>query len=478
MRPVLLAALVLGSSLRAADPAEQLTKLNVSAVDAHGQPVTDLTAADFQITDDGKPQPIVFFRYTAGKPAQTELGPREYSNRSPVQRPPIVILFDMLNDRLMGDAVIRGEMVDALKNLEQSENIYLYLLTPRGELFPVHPLPRPDTVLKPETEPWTRQIAPILDQALKPFIGFHQVDELDPKNRYQETIAALSDLGGQMTEASSPRYLIWVTHGMPIFAYSMSVRGRLDFTDPLRNFFGRLGLSQILVYPVDQSRRGAGADPTSYSTQTLDEAAELTGGRRLTSDRVGDAVTQTMADLRANYEISYASPWQKVDKKRHKIHVTTTRKEVRVQSMQAYYVLPAPAAQDAQRATFESDIHSPFRATDIGVRVSITPTADSKSFNINIFVDPADLLLKKAGENRTGHIDVMLAGYSAEGFDQASKPMPFNFNLTTEQYETGMRGGLAIHQGLSVKPSTERVRVVVYDPALNASGSVDVPLKP
>ena len=115
---VLLPALVLGSLLRAADAPEQLKKLNVAALDAHGQPVTDLTAADFQVFDDGKPQPILYFRFTSAKPKQaTALGPREYSNRSGAPHDPVVILFDMLNDRIMGDAIVRTEIVDGLKNL-------------------------------------------------------------------------------------------------------------------------------------------------------------------------------------------------------------------------------------------------------------------------------------------------------------------------------------------------------------------------
>ena len=479
MRHWLLAALVLGSSIRVADAQEQFSKLNVVALDTHGQPVTGLTRDDFQVLDDGKPQPIVFFRFTGAKSAQTALAPREYSNRSAPLRPPVAILFDMLNDRVLGDAVTRKEIVDALQNLEFSGNLYLYILTPRGELFPVHPLPAPDTVLTPETEPWTRQIAPILDQALKPFVGFHQVDELDIKNRYEESIAALNDLGGRMTEATGPKYLVWITHGFPIFGYSMSVRARVDFTDPLRNFYERLAMSQILLYPIDQSMRGAGADPLTYSTETLQEAADLTGGRRLTSDRVNDGIAQAMTDARANYEIAFQLPEQKPDKKRHKLRVTTSRKDIRLQTVQAYYVLPPLPPANLERNAIDRTIHSPFEATDIGVRASILPAADAKSFTLNIWVDAADLLLLKSGDNRTGHIELLIAGYDANGFQQASKPVPFDLNLTPAQFESRLaHGGLAIHQPFAINDSVQRIRVIAYDPGLNATGSVTVPVKP
>lgn len=477
MRRVLLAALVLGISLRAADPVDPLRKLNVAVLDAHGQPVTDLTASDFQILDDGKPQPIVFFR-SGGKTGQTTLAAREYSNHASQPRPMIAILFDMLNDRLLGDAAVRTEIVDSLKNMESGENIYLYLLTPKGELFPVHPIPRPDTELQPEAEPWTRQIGPILDQALKPFIGFHQVDELDPKNRYRETVAALSELGGQMNEVTGRKTLVWVTHGFPLIGYSMSVRGRIDVTKQVQDFFGRMALSQILMYPVDQSRRGAGAALDTYSAQTLDEAAELTGGRRLTSDRVGDAITQSLADARANYEVAYAISAARSDKKRHKIKVTATRKDVHIETLQAYYDSQTASAEDLEQSAIGNAIHSPFDATDVGVKASLTPASEALKFTLNIAIDPADLLLAKTGDLHTGSIEVLLAGYDTNGVQQASKPIPFNLKLTEAQLEAAGKGGLTIHQTLTVRDTTMRVRVVVYDARRSATGSVTVPVKP
>lgn len=478
MRRLLLVALLLSPALRAADSQEQLNKLNVIALDAHGQPVTGLTTADFQIFDDGKPETIVWSRFVGTKSAKTALGPREYSNRSGTPGHIITILFDMLNDRLLEDAVVRSEMVEALKDLESSDNVFLYLLTPRGELFPVHPIPQPDAQLKPETEPWTRQIASILDQAMKPFVGFHQVDELDIKNRYQETVTAMGDLGGRMMESSGPRYLVWVTHGFPIYGYSMSVRSRVDFTNPLRTFYQRLAVSQILLYPVDQSRRGAGADPTSYSTQTLDEAAELTGGRRLTSDRVNDGIQQTMTDARADYQIAYQVPKETLDKKRHKIRVATTRKDVRIQSADAYYVLPPTPPETLERTALERAIHSPFEATDIGLRASIAPMADSKNVTLTVRVEPADLLLRTSGDNCTGHFQLVVALYDANGVRQVSDPVPFNLNLTPRQIEIASHGGVTLHQTVVLDDSIQRIGVMVYDPALNATGSVNVPVKP
>ena len=282
-----------------------------------------------------------------------------------------------------------------------------------------------------------------------------------------------------MTEISGRRSLVWVTHGFPIFGYSLSVRGRLDFTDPLRNFYQRLALSQVLLYPVDQSRRGAGEDPTTYSAQTLEEASDITGGRRLTSDRASDGIAAALTDDRANYEIVYRIPSAKPDpKKRHKIRIATTRKDVRVQSANAYYVLPPVPSDTLLRAAFENAIHSPFEATDIGIRASVAPSADGKGLNLSIFVDPADLMLGTSGDDHTGAIDFMIGAYGASGLDQASKPASFGLKLTPQEFETASRTGLSIRQTINVKDTTQRVRVIVYDPNLNSTGSLEIPVKP
>lgn len=77
-------ALVL-AVLRGDDPADlKLLDLNVVALDIHEHPVNDLTVDDFQVTDAGKPQKIVFFRHrdTALRQAP-KLAPNEITNREP-----------------------------------------------------------------------------------------------------------------------------------------------------------------------------------------------------------------------------------------------------------------------------------------------------------------------------------------------------------------------------------------------------------
>src|ERR1700684_1063475 len=101
-----------------------LNKLDVAAIDNHGQPVTGLRASDFQVFEDGKAKQIAYFRFTGAIPWR-----------------PTVILIDFLSDRMMSDSVIGKEVGAALKKLETSGDVYLYFLTNRGDVFPIHGLP-------------------------------------------------------------------------------------------------------------------------------------------------------------------------------------------------------------------------------------------------------------------------------------------------------------------------------------------------
>src|ERR1039457_7133103 len=75
-----------------------LIHLHPVALDASGQPVTDLTAGDFKIVDQTKSQTIFAFHKPATGPA-APLAPLEFSNRPGGIMPhSTVILFDLMNE--------------------------------------------------------------------------------------------------------------------------------------------------------------------------------------------------------------------------------------------------------------------------------------------------------------------------------------------------------------------------------------------
>jgi hypothetical protein len=75
--------------------------LNVIAFDDKGHVVGDLTSKDFQVMDQGKPQPITFFRHDE-------------------RQATVVILFDLLNEGLGAQSYGAQEIIRTLEHLESS----------------------------------------------------------------------------------------------------------------------------------------------------------------------------------------------------------------------------------------------------------------------------------------------------------------------------------------------------------------------
>src|ERR1035438_304445 len=94
--------------------------------------------------------------------------------------------------------------------------------------------------------------------------------------------------------------------------------------------FDRSGVS---IYPVRMVMMGSpdsmgGAGTTGLgSIDTLDQFAELTGGRPNAGKDIGAAVRQAISDMRTSYQIGYYPPEKNWDDKFHKIRPTRTRKE-------------------------------------------------------------------------------------------------------------------------------------------------------
>ena len=461
----------------------QLKKLNVAALDRQGEPVAGLQSGDFQVFEDGKAQKIAFFRFTgdhpppAGKPA-----PGEYSNRSGATLRGTVILIDLLNDRVMSGSIINEEISRSLKNFESSAGLYLYILTASGSLYPIHPLPKPGSEAtpggEPPQEPWTRNIAPLLQEALKNVFSLRPVDEREVTTRFDLTMKALLEVGSQMRLLSGRTNLVWVTHGIPLYGLSIAEQGRVDFTNPLRKICQALAQAQIVVYPVEQSLRGAAAAMGTESDQSLDEFSGITGGRSYRSGGVGEAIQQAMTGSRANYQIAYYSGSVKQDGKHHKLRVTCARKEAHLETQMGFYILaPLASPADIERNAFEAALASPFDASEIGLRARVAADPSTKqNLRLEIRIDPADLLLRQEQDRRTGKVSLLFAAYGAAGLKQPGSTIPINIKLTAEQYETAIRDGIEFHQAIHFDETVRKVRVVVVDGEVGSAGSVTIPI--
>ncbi len=485
------------AALRGDDSEDRkLLDVNVVALDNRGQPVNDLTADDFSITDAGKPQKIAFFRHRdATKWQAPNLAANEFSNRGPSGIPhATVILFDLMNEGFASRGVAANQIIKYLEPLENSDYLYLYILNIEGRLFSVHGLPIGEENPEPGTAPWTKKIKPLMDQSLKTTLHARPVD-VDVAIRVQLTFAALDMLAVQLSRVPGRKNVVWVTDGVPIgLGPIRSDTGDfVDFTPQLRQLSQALERSGVAIYPVRQVMLGSpdqiggtsggngatgGTGMGSQSIATLDEFANVTGGRPNAGKDIGAALKQAMADAAVSYQLGYYEPDRNWDNKFHKLKITCKRKGVHIQAKTGYYAWANQPGAVSEQA-IRSIAPTPFDAAEIGLRGSLaTDPKDKKMAHLEARIDAKDIALGQEGDHFEGQLRVALIGYQIDGHMEASKVMPVTLHYTAEERDKAFAEGITLSQNVGISDQINKVRLVVFDRGSNAIGSLTIPVNP
>jgi len=492
-------------------PATQVN-LNVVALDAKGQSVLDLSAADFHVWDNGEPQTISSFRRReprASPPAT--LGPRQFSNRFANDIPhATVILFDLMNMQFSDRGYVANELVRSLQHFEFGDNLYLYLITTNGGLYPVHGLPGSGGEGTVKDDAWTRDIKAKLDEALRITLAKRPMEiYFDVDARVRTTFATLSVVAARLAGVPGRKNIVWLTHGVPIsLSPNRSYTGEwIDYTPYIHQLSDTLDRAGVSIYAVQQSPPGSvnglgadtgpvgvapagaggvgasagGATATTGmgSEETLDEFANLTGGRAYRNNDIAGAIKQAINDVKQSYVLTYAPPPGNWDGKYHKVRITCTRKGVRVQARQGYLAVAEKAASGKQADdAIEAAMLSSLDAAEIGLRGTATPLpGDPPALRVVVRIDLGDVRLTPDGDAFTGQLETRFIEYLDDGSMRQTKPASLNLHLTREQRDAAMNDGYSVTEDLAVSSHLEQIRAIVFDIGSAAIGSLSVPLR-
>ena len=468
------------------DTHAKLVDLNVVVVDNKGQPVDDLTAGDFEVTDAGKKRQIAVFRHNNRRlPEIQPIRPNEFSNRSGASTShATLVLFDLLNERFGTRGFAANQIVRELEKMETADSLYLYFLTLDGRLFAVHGLPE-EEALQSKGPPWTRRIKPMMDTAMRR-LSLVRPFEMDVYARIQLTFNALDELATQLSRFPGRKNVVWVTDGVPIMLGPQhSYTGEpVDYTPQLRqlsDWFDRCGGS---IYPVRQvmlgspEAMGAAYGSGIGSEETLDQLAGLTGGRPTGSKDVGAAVRQAMSDVLTSYQIGYYSSEDNWDRKFHKLRVTCKRKGVRVQAKSGYYALPETRELEAQQAV-DGAMSTPVDAAEIGLRVALSIDQNDKLHaNISMMIDANDIAFAREGDGYAGQIMFSVASYIANGRIVSSPIIPSDLYYSASEHDPTRKAEIAFHREIQLGEGVNKVRLIVFDcGSSKAIGSVTIPIQ-
>lgn len=310
--------------------------LTVTASDSKGRPVTDLTCADFEVTDEGKPMRIAPCVASSPQPVTT------------------MIVWDLLNT-VRGHRGYQSELlIHTLEAMKPGTRVSLYVLTNRGDVYPVHALGTEGS--------WTAQARSLVDHSLQEITAFRPMDNQNEGIRAGTTFLRLSELEEQLREVAGAKSMVWITSGVPnlmLCPYGCRdvlfpgetdkyVAGKcsancpllghgdcIDYAPFLRRFTQELGRANIGLYTVEETPIGglARADHGS-SKDTLRQLRDLSGARLFERGDIDKAVTSAIDDASARYQLTLESP---ADGRYHKLHIVGTRKGVRLQAPAGYF---------------------------------------------------------------------------------------------------------------------------------------------
>lgn len=258
----------------------RLVKLSVIVKDKQGNPVTNLTSADFAIRDQNKPQKLRFFLVESSDPPTAPavtLPPDTYSNRPSElgHVPPSVtmILFDGLNTALVDQAYARAQVIKFLKQVQPQDHVALYALG--RQLSVIHDFTTDSSRLVASLDKSTPQTAGDLDASTPQDVesGDVNVDSLLQnmfqheanfyiEDRVNVTVQALMAIADHVSPLPGRKNLIWVSGSFPFSVGYENVDDLLAnlnnpsheqilFADDVEKAARALNDANIAVYPVD-----------------------------------------------------------------------------------------------------------------------------------------------------------------------------------------------------------------------------------
>lgn len=452
----------------------QLVRARVLVTDARGEPVTDLAARDFHVTDQAKNQDVVFLHPPMRVHAPATAGPGEVHNRATLAAPhTTVILLDLLNQLQVNRLESFRKIEKALPSLSSSEHVYLYQLNIDGALEPLVPMKNGKGAILEPPKDWHKDASRLLEKTASGLARPRPAGLLQ-EDVVKKTYVALETLANQLVAFPGARDILWVTDGVP------------SVSNPRTPCSGDW-LECALYVPhlsVTLDRAGAAVHTLSYGsglpspvTLAMEDLTGSTGGRTFFAEEIHAVLDQLSAAAASSYFLAFAPPPNQWDNKFHKLRITCDRKGGKVYARQRYYAFPDQAQVPAiEFAAMTAQLKLPADAPEISLRGKAAPSSKPGARFVQIRIDPADLLTVPQDGAVAGQVSVIYAQYGPKDLLGATPVSTFNLRLSPQQRDAAVKDGLAFDQDILIDPRARTLRFLIYDRGARFLGSLTLPL--
>lgn len=508
-----LAAAALAAAVLSAQQAEPpIFRVEVDAIeidafvtDAQGNPVTDLTADDFEIFEDGRPQTITSFSLVnipierADRPLYSPyaIEPDVLTNTGGEGRV-YLIAADEIDPQLVPRT--RQFLRRFIEQHFAANDIGAFVLVGRGRSTDAQDFTSNRRLLLQAIDKFTGGFAtmpvPVTDFAPAPTVLSGERDAI--LRTRMRALRELTEFMGRMR--GRRKTMIFVTESLGDVYEVLDYNGgnRSIAFDDLHAAITAATRGNVSIYPVDP--RGLSADGGAGDTETAPEApgaaglarvqelralAEATGGFALVnSNRYDDAFARIVRENSTYYVLGFTSTNERRDGRYRKLDVRVRRPGLTVRSRNGYLApmraprpSPAPVRDDnALPAVVAESLASPMPVPSVPMRVFAAPfkgTDRQASVPLAVELDANALGLVERDGTWVGDVALAATATTASGNVIPGQRHQARLALRPENYERARDAGLRLLAQLDLDPGRYQIRVaagtaeragsVVYD---------------
>jgi VWFA-related protein len=385
--------------------------VDVVVTRGNDEPVLSLRKQDFQVLEDGKPQPIdLFEEHTAATSTPTvtpqQLPPHVYTNlpAAPQSDSVNVLLLDSLNTEKPDQAYVRKQIVDFLRNIQPGTRVAIFTLSTRLRLvqgFTADSLLLKAALNSDAVAPGVTAASRTRDDDLRDkeelsiigemsntkgaeseaplaAISRSMADRADVQGgqRASLTLAALDQLARSLAAIPGRKNLIWFASSFPISIFPngsnrQTLSNGREIGDAVRQTAHLLTQSKVALYPVSAqgilldrtTNADSGGQPegddfekapqpegaaNAANAAAMEQLAADTGGEALyTSNNLSQAMARAIENGSHYYTLVYTPPSTEMDGKFHRIEVKLTEGKAKLSYRRGYYADKASGAKPA-----------------------------------------------------------------------------------------------------------------------------------
>jgi len=510
-------------------------RIDAVVVDRDGHVVPDLTAADFEIRQDGKIQKVTFAEFVpvlagpaaappddlpAGTPAPAMVPAPAQVRRENVQRTFAIVVDDL--GLSVESFMSARKALHAFVDREIRANDLVALVRTGGSLDGLQPFTTDRRVLHAAIDAlhWNGRSR----NGVEAFEAYNQWETFDnghggavnPPNDF----TAIQSLRTEMSAAGTLGALNLITQGardLPgrkaiVLVSDGFVLPRAENNPRVREALDRAidqaARTGVVIYTLDArglqsgglraddniKRGGESLVRTDHdarerslleSQDALAYLAEQTGGFAvLNTNDLARGLGRIVDDVRDYYVIGYVPDDQTFKRvgnkaKLHDVSVRIKRPGVRVKTRKSFFGVSDAAQPPSSLTPARRLIHaavSPFAATDIALRATTLPgyTPESGMFvRALLHIDARALtFVDGEGGKKAAAADVLGMVFDHDGTEVAHLSTGFSAVLTAQATEDALRDGLAYNLRIPIRqPGAYQVRFAIRDQHSGAIGS-------